>query len=533
MSKKVRRKDKAKETPLVQNMNGEHQPQNNNFYENFLYLIILTVFFLFVYGYIFDKKLDLNGDNAYYFVLGKALSQGKGYVNIANIDNAPNNHYPPGYPFVLSIFMFISDSVVFLKIINGIFLLASLFMFYYLFNYFSKSPKIAFVAVFFLLLNSHLLLYGTMLMSELSFILFSFLCLFFILRTDFERRLFRKPDVYLILITLVAAYYIRSTGIALFGGLLLYLILRKYWKAAIFIFIGFITFAMPWIIRGQKLGGSAYIKPLIMVNPYRPELGNAGFTEYVIRFLSNLSRYITREIPSSTLPFIHVNYLEEIQAIEWLIGFIIIAFIVYGLYKLGRKGLILYTYLLVTFGILLMWPEVWTGVRFVLPVVPLILFAGLIGLYNFLKYVLARSRMNLKFNVLLLLLFGLAYIAPIKNLHIKASNDYPASWKNYFTVAEWFKREGLKDVVVICRKPMLFHLRSGTYTSTYAYVNDGEQLIEDLKARQADFVVLDNLGYRQTYEYLLPAINSHKDQFQVIFKLDNPDTYLLKFNPEN
>ena len=55
-------------------------------------------------------------------------------------------------------------------------------------------------------------------------------------------------------------------------------------------------------------------------------------------------------------------------------------------------------------------------------------------------------------------------------------------------------------------------------------------LLEDLKKRQADYVVLDNLGYRQTYEYLLPAIQNNKDQFQVLFKLDNPDTYLLKFN---
>ena len=129
--------------------------------------------------------------------------------------------------------------------------------------------------------------------------------------------------------------------------------------------------------------------------------------------------------------------------------------------------MIIVTYLVATFGILLLWPEVWTGVRFVLPVVPLLLFAGLLGLYYFVQYLLSKFRVHLKFNVLILLVFGLAYITPIKNLHFKAKNDYPASWKNYFAVAEWFKREDLKDVVVICRKPMLFYLKSGTYTSTY------------------------------------------------------------------
>jgi len=91
----------------------------------------------------------------------------------------------------------------------------------------------------------------------------------------------------------------------------------------------------------------------------------------------------------------------------------------------------------------------------------------------------------------------------------------------------------LKDVVVICRKPMLFHLKSGTYTSTYKYTDDDQDLLNDLTDRKAEFVVLDNLGYRQTYEYLFPAINNNKERFQVVFKLDNPDTYLLQFKPAN
>jgi hypothetical protein len=193
--------------------------------------------------------------------------------------------------------------------------------------------------------------------------------------------------------------------------------------------------------------------------------------------------------------------------------------------------MIIFTYLAATFGILLLWPEVWVGIRFILPVVPLLLFAGIIGLYYFVQFLLLKIGIHLKFNVLILLITGLAFVAPIKNLHFKAKNEYPSAWQNYFNIAEWFKNEGLEDVVVICRKPMLFYLKSGTYTSTYTYANDTEALIEDLKRRKADYVVLDNLGYRQTYEYLLPAINSNKDKFQVVFKLENPDTYLLKFNP--
>jgi hypothetical protein len=500
--------------------------------ENFIYVIIITILFLGVYGYIFDKKLDLNGDNAYYYVLGKALSEGEGYVNIASINKVPNNHYPPGYPFIISLFMHISDSIIFLKLINGIFLLISLHLLFYLFKYLSNSSKIAFVTIFFLLLNSHILLYGTMLMSEMSFILLSFFCIYMVLRTNLESNLFRKPHVYLILIALVGAYYIRSTGLALFAGLILYLLFNRYWKAAVFIGAGFITLATPWIIRGQKLGGSSYIKPMVMINPYRAELGNADLIDYFNRIVANISRYITREIPNSSLPFIEVDYLSEINPIEWLIGLPILILIVYGLYKLGRRGLIIICYLATTFGILLLWPEVWTGVRFVLPVVPLLLFALIIGLYYGMTYIHLSLKAKPDYHILIILVFGLTFIFPIQSIHEKAKFDYPNAWINYFNVADWFKRNNIKDAVVICRKPMLFHINSGTYTSTFKYSNDEKEVLDDLKRKQTDYVILDNLGYRQTYEYLFPVINNQNEYFQMVYNLENPDTYLFEYNSD-
>ncbi|MBS0001192.1 MAG: glycosyltransferase family 39 protein [Cyclobacteriaceae bacterium] len=500
-------------------------------FENVIYIIILSILFLSVYGYTFDEKLDLNGDNAYYYVLGKAISQGEGYVNIASITRGPNNHFPPGYPFILSLFMHFSDSTTFLKTLNGLFLLISLILLYELFKRISGNQKIAFITVFFLALNSHLLQYGTMLMSEVSFILVSYLCLLLVDRSEFNNDFLKRPYFYLILISLVASYYIRATGLALFGGVFLYLLIHKKWKVSVALTAGFIAFALPWIIRGQKLGGSAYLKPLVMVNPYRPELGNADFTGYIARFFANAGRYITREIPNSAFPFIQVDYVAEISMVEWLLGFILLAISFYGFYRMWRRGLMFILYLAATSGILLLWPEVWRGVRFVLPVMPIILFSILTGTYYLADLVL--SSLKIKFNIILIVVFGLAFIDPVKALHQKAISPYPLSWQNYFKVAAWFKSENIEDVVVVCRKPMLFHLKSGTFTAPYIYSKDGEEMIADLKAKKTDYIVLDNLGYRQTYEYLYPVIRNNPDIFPLVFSLQNPDTYLLKFAPEN
>ena len=130
------------------------------------------------------------------------------------------------------------------------------------------------------------------------------------------------------------------------------------------------------------------------------------------------------------------------------------------------------------------------------------------------------------------MVFSLAFIGPIESIHTKARIDYPSAWKNYFSVAGWFKRKNINDAVVICRKPMLFHINSGTYTSTFKYSNDEKEVLDDLNRKKADYVILDNLGYRQTYRYLFPVINNQQEYFQLVIKLENPDTYLLRYNPD-
>ena len=52
--------------------------------------------------------------------------------------------------------------------------------------------------------------------------------------------------------------------------------------------------------------------------------------------------------------------------------------------------------------------------------------------------------------------------------------------------------------------------------------------IDNLIEKQVDYVVLEQLGYSSTYRYLLPAIQNNSDKFEVIQKLAEPDTYLLR-----
>ena len=71
--------------------------------------------FLVIYIAVFDTKIDVGGDNAGYYILGKSISSGLGYTDIHLPNANPANHFPPGYPIILSVFMNFSDGFVFLK----------------------------------------------------------------------------------------------------------------------------------------------------------------------------------------------------------------------------------------------------------------------------------------------------------------------------------------------------------------------------------------------------------------------------------
>ncbi|NNF34562.1 MAG: phospholipid carrier-dependent glycosyltransferase [Saprospiraceae bacterium] len=502
--------------------------------ETLFTLMLVTLGFLFTYQYIFDIKIDLNGDNASYYILGKALHAGEGFVNINSIHKTPNNHFPPGYPVIISLIMIFSSSFIAIKLVNGVLLLASLVLSYFLVRKFTMNKWIAWITILFLLTNSHMLRYGTIMMSEVPFIFFTLLSLTLFLKT-YEQGKEDSIKYYLLaFIFLMIAFFLRTLGIALLAAFLFMMLkdIRNKWKYMLAYGAGFFLMFLPWLARSNRLGGNSYLSQLVMVNPYRPENGKAGISDLFGRLFSNIERYITREIPDVLFPFKEFNYREEIGTMEWIPGIIIVALIIIGIWKLPKYRWLGIIYFASTFFILLLWPDVWVGIRFVLPLVPLMIMAMLQGpewLLSQLSALLNFKKAIPLWPVVLVLYFN---ISEIQFLRMKSLARYESKWNNYFNLAKSFQREGATDQVVSCRKPSLFYLYSETYTTNYKYTPDADELIADLKIRKADYVILDQLGYSSTFRYLYPAIQNKPEYFEVIAKLENPDTYLLKFKSD-
>ena len=104
----------------------------------------------------------------------------------------------------------------------------------------------------------------------------------------------------------------------------------------------------------------------------------------------------------------------------------------------------------------------------------------------------------------------------------------PSEWNTYFIAAEWIKNNTDPDVKIACRKPYLMNAIANRKATGYAWKTPDE-VIAEFEQKNIGIVVVDQIGFRSTPEFLVPAIQAHENRFKVLLIVRNPDTYVLKF----
>lgn len=556
-----------------------------------LYLFIISVVFFKTYERIFDRKVHLGGDNAGYYIYGKSIAKGEGYRAIHSKDKVKANHFPPGYPALIAVVMkTFSGKIDTIKSANGFFLWAALFALFFLFRALTKNIHLSFVACMLTLLNFHMLEYSTIMMSEISFVLFSVLSLLLFVLTDFSKSFYKNWKFLVFVGLLTFAFYIRTLGISLVLSFTLILLFQKRWTYAGALVVGFLLLAAPWQIRSHQLGGNSYVNQLLRKNPYRPEMGAMELKDWPNRVTMNAKRYFALEITNSVLPFEGIDYKQcvkqlkkeagvdviaitaadsaavkkaqeakpltleekqqsaakrglagakvEIETTDYITTIILLILMAIGLARMKEHWILIGLYLAGTFGILFLWPEAWFGIRFMLPVVPILVILTLHGLIQIPSIITERLKKPEPWLVGVVipfvLLFGLydSFNERIEALELRAKGVYVSKFKNYFDIASWANKNLPRDAVVSCRKGQLFYLYGNRWVTGFKNTLDKEELIDRLVEREVTHVVLDQLGYSSTSRYLYPAIKKYPGKFKVIHQLKNPDTYIMKFNPD-
>ncbi len=525
-------KQKNNKGKLLQNQNsGEGK------YSFLFVCLVFLLVFLTVFSYIFDSKLSLNGDNFAYLLLAKSIAQGFGYTNLYSLGQLPAGHFPPGYPFILSIFMFLKiNNVIFFKILNGLFFFGSVCLLASWMKKITQNTAFIISVGILILLNTGLLSYATIIMSELPYLFFTCLTFWGLYKLDERKDFWRSPYFYIMVISAVGAYYIRSVALALLISIFIYFLIQKRWKISLGFLGSVFILYLPWIIRNKIYGiEGRYFSTMMLANAWRPEEGNiATFSGFFNKLMTNLDDTVIKGFKEVMFPFINIDTSMP-SGIGAIIGAIILlAFIFYGAWNCGKYRYLIILYILGNIGTFLLWHG-GNGSRYVHPLTPFLLFTFFWGILSLLKQlkILNNYQKVLPFIFLIVAFF---HIEPLKEQHALAKMPYPPAFKNYFALAKSFnpknEQEINKDIIVCCRKPEMFSYYSNCLTTNYKFSLDPKEVIEEMIETNINYVVLEQLGYSSTVRYLYPAIQAYPEAFEIVSHLPNPDTYLFVFNKQ-
>lgn len=506
----------------------------NNRKTQLLLAAIVVVLFCFVYNYTFDSKIDLNGDNFTYVQLARNMSQGLGYSNVSASGIAPASHFPPGYSAFLSLFMHLGiDNMRFFELLNGFCLVVALLCLGFLVERITRQQYLAFAVIVLAMLSPQLLHFAGMAMSEMSYMLCAVLCFLFLYKYSSNKSsvFWKSPWFYLAIVAAVATYYIRTVGASVIAAMIIFYLFRKEWLAAGASAAGVVLLQLPWMLRNVAAGiEGRYFGTIMTVNPWRPEQGSiSSFSEMISKMLTNIDETVIKGFKEILFPFMDINYEEPSGLFAIIGGLLIVGIILFGAWHMGKLNWAMITFILANIGLFALWHG-GNGSRYVVPIAPFIYVTFYVGLFMLLLK--NRVKENSYF-ALIFLIMAFPMISPLQTQAEIASQPMHPAYKNYFTIAEEVNKKAPKGSVVCCRKPEIFaYYAPNTFTVNYKYDTNPDSVLADLVRKKVDFVILEQLGYSSTPLYLLPAIQANPDLFPILWYLQAPDTYLLKFNRE-
>ncbi|MDQ7799495.1 MAG: hypothetical protein RDU76_11245 [Candidatus Edwardsbacteria bacterium] len=492
-------------------------------------LISVLALFILISLLMFDPKPFVGGDNAAYVSLSRSLVQGQGLSEIWTPEGKAHTQYPFGFPLLLSPISLLKLPYAWYKLVPWLSGLLSLLAFWLLMK---DDSKVLYMApVWLLAINPYFLEYTHWVLSELPFTLF-------VLLTFLALKKWEKSGGHLwlagVILSAVFANHIRSAGIALYLGIFIYLLFQRKFKASAIFMAGCIALTMPWALRNSHYGTSGgYLEQFLMRDPYQPELGLLGIGGLIQRFFANLEIYSINVLPRMMFPSVDGWGLSGGLVILMLLTVIpAVTALIVRIIK-NTKG---YDwFVLIYLGMSLLWPEAWSDIRFLLPLLPFLLFY-LVQAYGY-AISLVFKRGSLWPAVMLLFLIAAANVSAGWNMidsNLKAGNyhsqdkysGYDPAWRSFFAATEWVKANTTENSIVVSRKPTLFYLGAERKAYCYPFTTQQDSLLKSIE--KADYVMVEPVsGTGQ--RFLIPAIQSLLDKkFKIIYANGNPPTYVLQ-----
>ena len=536
--------------------------------------LAVVVSFILNFRAVYDRKPDINGDNIHYFLLAKALSEGKGFVNTFGPEVTPHMHFPPGYPAFMSVFMKVfPDNIAAMKILNAVLLICSLLLLFRILRKITGgNTLLAFLTCLACTFHPELLRWSTMMMSEMLYLFISLCIISLCIEIDMGKAFAGEKRqwgmLFLLALLVGSAYLVRTMGLSVILAAALsffcigakYFIQRKqegaekgrWWKAwcaAAVVILALVVTWGAWNIRNQVVSPghrSEYFNDFM-----RKDNGEtmSGLADWTARLKSNTMTFTTYYIPHSLLDAAHVLHVhapKKGSVKGWLVGLLVLGLMLWGLLSCRRGRVLLISYFVITFGVLLLYPEQFGGVRYFVTLIPLMIFALFAGIWQVFEQVgkLFPLKMRPAIPAVLLAAFALTFLLPAYHrdqkmyrdnakvqsfLQLEAKNPI----RQYVEAALWIKENGRGNVIVACRKPEMMYFYSGFHAINLPRYGTPDEVMDFLKKSKAQVVVIDT-WFKHAYLTVYPAVRANASQFIPLFRTEkvDPPTFVLMYNPD-
>lgn len=463
-------------------------------------------------------------DDAHYIVLAESLASGQGY-RLINFPDAPvETTFPPGWPLLLApVSALFPASYTALKFLSLAFWLASLLLIYRFFAGRLRTPYLeALIAL--IALNPIGTGFSGMIMSETSYIFFSFLVLYL-----FDRRCAQQSEVKILPLIAIAVFalytqLIRTTGLSIIAALIGYLLFsRRFRQAGIVTAVILSGFILQLYFNPQNTGS--------IISPgYHEQALNSPIATKITHILINLHSYAKGIISGGLVFVFKPESMPDPRKLEMgrlLLNAVVLVTIVIGVIRaVSQRFHFSELYAAIYFaGVLSFWnPGVpCAQVRYLVPVIPFLYFYMIRGIEWFAILITGKHsgrHVSTTTIGLILPIILLSLAANFKDLHEPARDRFA----DLSAGAGWIAANAPKESVIMAANPITDYLYAKRKTVGYPF--DAGQLEDYVIENSVDYIVISprapTFGNQSldffTENLLLPALTANPDMYFEVYK---------------
>jgi hypothetical protein len=469
------------------------------------------------------------GDSAAYITLGRSLLERGALLSLWDPAEPMHTQYPPAFPGILAVSMaFGLEPWTQLKlVVIALSVGAVTLSFLWLMR--RRRPLIAIGAASILAFSPGVLEQSRWVLSDVPFWFLTMLAVWSLERVPKDRRAMLAVGIVAILL----AYLTRSAGLPLVLAAASWLALRRRWKPLAVLAAAILPFALWWWLRARSQGGVDYVSQFWFVNPYQPGLGRIGVLGFFDRIVENATKYVTIHLP--------ILLTGTTGALPLVLSAGTFGFGIYGWARRLRRPSFVELFTVLYLGLILVWPAVWSGERFLLPAMPVLLYYAADGLTRLAGRVRKGAGMPIGIGAALLILLGAVpaqfdavRFSSVCMYQYRGGDRYPCmvpAWRDFFDVGEWAATALPDSAAVVSRKPRLFYVISDGHPGiNYPMTPEPGALIRAANEAGARHVVFDHLdGLSQAY--LGPAVLGRITAYCIMHESPRDRTLVLGILP--